>query len=203
MDTKIRISTESQPWRRKFSRRYCRDLNQGPFSHESGALTTELFPSPTIHCGIYFQQFIDDLNTDSSYTLWNMFSAIYWWLQHWLQLYTVEYIFSNLLMTLGLMIAAVIRAMCIHFSALCGIFTCIEYFDVYCIEYFDVYCMEYFDVYLMWLLMVNTDVFILLLLFCFELPKNLLLVQQSAHKPGIFFILERNNNFKQRKYTGW
>ena len=80
---------------------------------------------------------------------------------------------------------------------------CMEYFDVYCMEYFDVYCMEYFDVYPMWLLTVNTDVFILLLLFCFELPKNLLLVQPSAHKPGIFFILERNNNFKQRKYTGW
>ena len=37
----IRVSTESRPWRRKFSRS-CRDLNPGPFSHESGALTTEL-----------------------------------------------------------------------------------------------------------------------------------------------------------------
>ena len=120
--------------------------------------------TPAIHCGMYFQQLTDDWNTDSSYTLWNIFSAIDWWLEysiqlytveyifsnwlliwiltptihcgiwleHWLQLYTVEYIFSNLLMTLGksgclvwLMIAAVIRAMCIHFSALCGIFSCI------------------------------------------------------------------------------
>ena len=47
-DTEIRVSTESQPWRRKFSRRSYRDLNPGPFSHESGALTTELSPSPSL-----------------------------------------------------------------------------------------------------------------------------------------------------------
>ena len=35
-------STESWPWRRKFSWRSCRDLNPRPFNHESGALTTEL-----------------------------------------------------------------------------------------------------------------------------------------------------------------
>ena len=46
MDTEIRVSTESRPWRRKFSRRSYRDLNPGPFSLESGALTTELSPSP-------------------------------------------------------------------------------------------------------------------------------------------------------------
>ena len=132
--------------------------------------------TPAIHCGIYFWRFIDDLNTHSSYTLWNIFSAVYWWLEHSLQLYTVEYIFSSLLMTWTLTPA-------IH----CGIYFqqfinnfgandcsshksnvhpfqrivwnilvhCIEYFDVYCIEYFDVYCMEYFDVYCM-------DVYILM-----------------------------------------
>ena len=47
MDTDIRVSTESRPWRRKFSHHSCRDLNPGPFSHESGALTTELSPSPS------------------------------------------------------------------------------------------------------------------------------------------------------------
>ena len=41
-DTEIRISTESWPWRRKFSCCSCRDLNQRLFSHKSGALTTEL-----------------------------------------------------------------------------------------------------------------------------------------------------------------
>ena len=41
-----RVSTESRPWRRKFSRCSYRDLNPGPFSHESGALTTELSQSP-------------------------------------------------------------------------------------------------------------------------------------------------------------
>ena len=46
-DTEIRVSTESRPWRRKFSRRSYRDLNPGPFSLESGALTTELSPSET------------------------------------------------------------------------------------------------------------------------------------------------------------
>ena len=44
MDTEIRVSTDSRPWRIKFSRRSCRDMNLRPFSHESGALTTELFP---------------------------------------------------------------------------------------------------------------------------------------------------------------
>ena len=45
MDTEIRVSTYSRPWRRKFS---CRDSksNPRPFSHESGALTTELSPPP-------------------------------------------------------------------------------------------------------------------------------------------------------------
>ena len=39
-----KVSTESRPWRRKFSRRSCRDSNPRPFSHDSGAPTTELFP---------------------------------------------------------------------------------------------------------------------------------------------------------------
>ena len=43
-DTEIRVSTESRPCRRKFSRRSSRDSNPRPFNHESGALTTELFP---------------------------------------------------------------------------------------------------------------------------------------------------------------
>ena len=46
MDTEIRVSTESRPWRRKFSHCSCRDSNPRPFSHESGALTTELSPPP-------------------------------------------------------------------------------------------------------------------------------------------------------------
>ena len=41
-DTEIRVSTESRPWRRKFSRRSSSDSNPRPFNHESGALTTEL-----------------------------------------------------------------------------------------------------------------------------------------------------------------
>ena len=48
MDTEIRVSTESRPWRRKFSRRSSRDSNPRPFNHESGALTTELSPPPTL-----------------------------------------------------------------------------------------------------------------------------------------------------------
>ena len=43
---KIRVSTESRSWRRKFSRRSSRDSNPRPFNHESGALTTELSPPP-------------------------------------------------------------------------------------------------------------------------------------------------------------
>ena len=48
MDTEIRVSTESRPWRRKFSRRSSSDSNPRPFNHESGALTTELSPPPTL-----------------------------------------------------------------------------------------------------------------------------------------------------------
>ena len=44
MDTEIRVSTESRPWRRKFSRRSSRGSNPRPFNHESGALTAELSP---------------------------------------------------------------------------------------------------------------------------------------------------------------
>ena len=39
-----RVSTESWPWRRKFSRRSCRDSKPGPLDHESDTLTTELSP---------------------------------------------------------------------------------------------------------------------------------------------------------------
>ena len=46
MDTEIRVSTESRPWRRIFSRRSSRDSNPRPFNHESGALTTKLSPPP-------------------------------------------------------------------------------------------------------------------------------------------------------------
>ena len=46
MDTKTRVSTESQPWRRKFSCCSGRDSNSEPFNHESGALTTELSLPP-------------------------------------------------------------------------------------------------------------------------------------------------------------
>ena len=50
-DTEIRVSTESRPWRRKFSRRSSRDSNPRPFNHESGALTTELSPPPLTAVG--------------------------------------------------------------------------------------------------------------------------------------------------------
>ena len=45
-DTEIRVSTESGPWRRNFSRNLYRDSNPRPFDHDSGALTTELSPLP-------------------------------------------------------------------------------------------------------------------------------------------------------------
>ena len=41
------MSTESRSWRRKFSRRSCRDSNPRPFNDESGTLTTE--PSSPSH----------------------------------------------------------------------------------------------------------------------------------------------------------
>ena len=46
-DTEIRVSTDSRPRRRKFSRRSSRDSNPRRFNYESGALTTELFPPLT------------------------------------------------------------------------------------------------------------------------------------------------------------
>ena len=50
MDTEIRVSTESRPWRKKFSHRSSRDSNPQPFNLKSGALTTELSPQP-LTCG--------------------------------------------------------------------------------------------------------------------------------------------------------
>ena len=50
MDTEIRVSTESWPWRWKFSSHSCQDSNPQPFDHESGTLTTKLSllsPSPS------------------------------------------------------------------------------------------------------------------------------------------------------------
>ena len=41
------VCTESWPLRRNFSQRSCGDWNLWPFSHESGALTTELSPLPS------------------------------------------------------------------------------------------------------------------------------------------------------------
>ena len=38
---RIRVSTQSWLWRRKFFRRSCRDLNSQPFDHEFGALTNK------------------------------------------------------------------------------------------------------------------------------------------------------------------
>ena len=40
--TPNKSSTHSWLWRRKFSHRFCWDLNSQPFDHESGALTSEL-----------------------------------------------------------------------------------------------------------------------------------------------------------------
>ena len=50
MDTEIKVSTESQPWGFFLSRRTCGDSNRQPFSHESGALTTELSLPPRCNC---------------------------------------------------------------------------------------------------------------------------------------------------------
>ena len=46
--------------RRKFSRRSCRDSNPRPFDHESGALTTELSPPPTVTCGCTWKHWCTD-----------------------------------------------------------------------------------------------------------------------------------------------
>ena len=58
-------STESRPWRRKFSRRSSRDSNPRPFSHESGVLTTELSPPPFFF--FYFLFFYFSLLLSSSF----------------------------------------------------------------------------------------------------------------------------------------
>ena len=49
-DTEIRVSTQSWPWRRKFSHCSCRDSNLQHFNHKSGALTTELTLLPSKPC---------------------------------------------------------------------------------------------------------------------------------------------------------
>ena len=68
-NTEIRVSSESRLWR-TFSHRSCRDSNQRPFNHESGALTTELSPLP--------------ISVDYSANLWRL--AVRWQENEWLQL---------------------------------------------------------------------------------------------------------------------
>ena len=50
-DTEIRVSTESQPWSRKFSHRSCRDSNPRPFSHEWQSNHWAI-PAPHKHCSM-------------------------------------------------------------------------------------------------------------------------------------------------------
>ena len=57
MVTEIRVSTEGYSGRKKLSNRSCRDSNTRPFDHESGVLTTELVPLPSIVRG-NFQAFV-------------------------------------------------------------------------------------------------------------------------------------------------
>ena len=45
-DTKIRVSTESWPWRRQFYHCSCRDSNPRPFDHKSGTLPLSHHHSP-------------------------------------------------------------------------------------------------------------------------------------------------------------
>ena len=65
-DTEIRVSTESWPWRIKFSCHSSRDSNPWPFDHEPGTLTTELLPTP---------QNTFPVGQDGSYNHCNIFPA--------------------------------------------------------------------------------------------------------------------------------
>ena len=46
---RMRISSESLPWRRKFSHRFCQDSIPRPLNHKSITLTTELSPLPHVY----------------------------------------------------------------------------------------------------------------------------------------------------------
>ena len=50
---RIRVSTQSWLWRRKFSRRSSRDSNSQPFDHESGAHTNKLIIITIIYIKLY------------------------------------------------------------------------------------------------------------------------------------------------------
>ena len=50
MDTKIRVNTQSWPWRRKFSSCSCQDSSLQPFDQEASTLTTELSQLPVHTC---------------------------------------------------------------------------------------------------------------------------------------------------------
>ena len=80
----IRVSTESRPCRRKFSRRSCRDSNPRLFSHEPGALwllgalcglsLAHLF---SIFCFSIFLSFATTLPTKASFLLYFSFSLLF------------------------------------------------------------------------------------------------------------------------------
>ena len=56
---KSQVSTQSLLWRRKFSRRSCRDSNSQSFDHESGALSNKLSRLPRRRCNAKTSQHVD------------------------------------------------------------------------------------------------------------------------------------------------
>ena len=87
-DTEIRVSTESWPWRRKFSYRSCLNLNLWPFDHESIAL---LLSSP---CSPFMNKITLSMPL-VTLVIWfkgNNFISLQVWqkLQHWLFLFFIS-----------------------------------------------------------------------------------------------------------------
>ena len=74
----MKVITESWPWRRKFSRRFCRDWNPRPFDYESGAQTTELSP---LHKDVHGDWLLWSIHTskscdvDGDWLLWSLHTS--------------------------------------------------------------------------------------------------------------------------------
>ena len=62
-DTEIRASTANGPWRRTFSHRFSWNLNQRPFDHKCGALTTELYLLHAAACTAWLHSVESIINT--------------------------------------------------------------------------------------------------------------------------------------------
>ena len=97
---RVRVSTQSWLWRKKFSCRSCRDSNSQPFDHESGALTYKL--SLTACLRIIDSVYVEDTHSlRLSWLFISGFKSQDWrWFHVFRSITSYEFPYQRLLMTM-------------------------------------------------------------------------------------------------------